>query len=225
MKIAIVQPNFFPFKAYYDLAGRVDRFIFLDDTRYNNKSWVNKTVINLNSKNYYFRVPLDHDPSELVLTKDVRPKNKSWKNKFLKLIKVQYKRSPNFDVLYPILKEIINIPTECFAHMSAYSVFRLAHSVLGAKTHFTFSSIKYEKVKLSYQDKIFHICKKEKAKTLYTFAGNRGSFDERKFTTGGIGISYFNSYSSNYSFIDEIMHNHSYRDILEKECNLLQDET
>ena len=106
MKIAIVQPNFFPFKAYYDLAGRVDRFIYLDDTRYNNKSRVNKTVINLNSKNYYFRVPLDHDPSELVLTKDVRPKNKSWKNKFLKLIKVQYKRSPNFDVLYPILKEI-----------------------------------------------------------------------------------------------------------------------
>lgn len=224
MKIAIIQPNFFPFKAYYDLAEKVDKFIFLDDTRYNNKSWINKTMINMNSKNYYFRIPLDHDPSSAVLTKDVKPKNRDWKNKFLRIIKAQYKRSPNFDVLYPIIKEIINIPADCFAHISAYSVFRLASSILETKTNFTFSSIQYGNVKLSYHEKIIYICKKEKAKTFYTFASNRGVYDERKFLTNGIAISYFKSYSNNYSFIDEIMYNHSYRDILEKECNLLQDE-
>jgi len=224
MKLAVVQPNFFPFKAYYDLAKRVDKFIFLDDTPYNNKSWVNKTILNLNSKDYYFRVPLKHNPKDMILTKDIKPKSQSWKKKFLKIIKVQYKRSPNFDVMYPLVKEIINIPTECFAHTSAYSVFRLAHSILDSKAKFTFSSMGYSKVKVSFYEKILYICKKEKATMLYTFAGTRGSFDEKKFTNNGIGVSYFTSYSKNYSIIDEIMNNYSYRDILVKECNLLQDE-
>ena len=224
MKLAVIQPNFFPFKAYYDLAKRVDKFIFLDDTPYNNKSWVNKTILNLNSKNYYFRIPLEHNPQNMILTGDIKPKSQNWKKKFLKIVKVQYKRSLNFSVAYPLLKEIINIPTERFAHTSAYSVFRIAHSIFGSKAQFTFSSLKYSKVKLSFYEKILHICKKEKANTLYTFAGTRGSFDEKKFTNNNVGVSYFTSYSKNYSVIDEIMNDYSYRDILIKECNLLQDE-
>ena len=124
MKIAIIQPNFFPFKAYYDLAKRVDRFIFLDDIPYNNKSWVNKALFRLNSKNYYFRVPMEYDSDSTIITKDLKTKNDKWKNKFSKIIKVQYKNAPNFKFLYPILNEIINIPTDVFAHTAAYSVFR-----------------------------------------------------------------------------------------------------
>lgn len=225
MKLAIVQPNFFPFKAYYDLAKRVDKFIFLDDTPYNNKSWVNKTLIKIGKKNYYFRIPLEYDPNSVTLTKDLNPKNDKWKKKFLKLIKVQYKKSPNFNLVFPILKEIINIPSECLAHTSSYSVFRIASTICSANCQFTFSSIKYKNVKISYWDKILHICKKEKATSFYTFSSNKKAFDERKFFTNDINISFFTSHYDRFSIIDHLMTSHSYRPILEKECNLLQDET
>ena len=149
MKIAIVQPNFFPFKAYYDLAGRVDKFIFLDDTPYNNKSWVNKTLLKLNSKNNYFRVPMEYDDQSTILTNQLKPKSLAWKKKFLKLIKVQYKRSVNFKFFYPLLQEIVDIPAENFAHMSSYSVFRISHSILESKTKINFSSTNYSRVKKS----------------------------------------------------------------------------
>ena len=200
MKIAIIQPNFFPFKAYYDLAKRVDRFIFLDDIPYNNKSWVNKALFRLNSKNYYFRVPMEYDSDSTIITKDLKTKNDKWKNKFSKIIKVQYKNDPNIKFLYPILNEIINIPTDVFAHTAAYSVFRLSHSIFQSKASFTFSSLDYQNVKIPYYDKILHICKKEKASTFYTFTKSRGMFDERKFFANNIGISFFTSYS--YSLDD-----------------------
>ena len=224
MKIAIIQPNFFPFKAYYDLATRVDKFIFLDDTPHNNKSWVNKALFRLNSKNYYFRVPMEYDINSTIITKDLKTKNDKWKNKFLKIIKLQYKYAPNFKFLYPLLNEIINIPTDVFAHTSAYSVFRLSHSIFQSKASFTFSSLEYQNVKTPYYDKILHICKKEKASTFYTFTKSRGAFDEKKFLENDIGVSFFTSYSNHYSVIDELMSSYSYTKILEKECNLLQHE-
>jgi len=225
MKIAIIQPNFFPFKAYYDLAKRVDRFIFLDDTPYNTKSWVNKTLFRLSSKDYYFRVPMEYDNNSTTITKDLETKNDKWKNKFLKIIKIQYGNTPNFKFLYPILNEIINIPTDVFAHISAYSVFRLSHSIFESKANFTFSSLNYQNIKMPHYDKILYICKKENASTFYTFSKSRGSFDERKFFENNIGVSFFTSYSNHYSVLDELMTSDSYKEILKKECNLLQDET
>ena len=225
MKIAIIQPNFFPLRSYYDLAKRVDKFIFLDDALYNNKSWVNKTTLKLHNRNYYFRIPLeDCDPDLRRTTKDVTPKSNNWKKKFLKIIKVQYKNSSNFDFLFPIIKEIINIPSNCLAHTSAYSVFRLSQSIFESKSKFTFSSIKYENVKLSYYDKILHICKKERASTLYTFPTKTNQLDVQKFARYDIGVSFFTSYANNLSIIDYLMTNDSYKEILKKECNLLQDE-
>tara|TARA_Y100000310_G_scaffold254_1_gene355 strand:- start:32535 stop:33176 length:642 start_codon:yes stop_codon:yes gene_type:complete len=212
MKIAVIQPNFFPFKAYYDLAQRVDKLIFLDDTFYNNKHWVNKTILKLNSSNYYFRIPVDHVDGSSVLVKDIKAKDNKWKKKFLKFVKVQYKNSINFNSVFPTIEEIVNLPTDSVAHIAAYSVFRFS-SLLGFKTEFSLSSIKYGNIKRSMSEKILQICKKEKAKTYYTLMKNRGTFDERKFLSSGIRVSFFTSYSEKYSIIDDLMTNHSYTNL------------
>ena len=183
MKLAIVQPNFFPYKAYYDLAERVDKFIFLDDFNYSPKNWVNKTIIKLNSSKFYFRVPVDYKENTATLTKDVKIKGDQWKKKFLKFTKTQYRSCPNFNLVFPILKEVIELPSE--------NIFDI--------------SIKHGCVKKSYHDKIFEICQREKASTYYTSARNRGEFDERKFLRANIKISYFTSYENNYSIIDSLM--------------------
>tara|TARA_Y100000588_G_scaffold395138_1_gene520361 strand:+ start:7124 stop:7801 length:678 start_codon:yes stop_codon:yes gene_type:complete len=215
VKLAIVQPNFFPYKSYYDLAKKVDKFIFLDDTNYNSKNWVNKTLIKLNSSNYYFRIPVDYKEGKFVPTKEIKFKNDKWKNKFLKLIRVQYKNEINFNLVYPLLEEIINLPIDNVCHISAYSVFRICDQ-LNFGTEFTFSSISHGNIKGKYHDKIVEIAKKEKADTYYTFARHKGEFNESKFLKTNIKISYFTSYSSNFSIIDDIMSNPIYTDFLKK---------
>ena len=48
MTLAIMQPYIFPYIGYYQLAGAVDKFVFLDDVNYINKGWINRNNIIIN---------------------------------------------------------------------------------------------------------------------------------------------------------------------------------
>ena len=219
MKLAILQPNFFPYKSYYDLAQRVDKVIFLDDVYYNNKSWVNKTLLKIKSKDFYFRIPIGNEKSTNI--KDVKVKSDKWKKNFLKMIKLEYKHCPNFSLVLPIIQEVVDLPTDNVSHISAYSIFKIC-SLLGANTKFAFSSTDYGNVKASIENKILNICKKEHATTYYSLYKNPSNTE--KFLRINIKVSNFVSYDGRCSMIEDLMTNHSYHHLLKKECNLSQDE-
>jgi len=101
------------------------------------------------------------------------------------------------------------------AHIAAYSVFRISDA-FGFNTKFSFSSVEHGNINARLNEKILQICKKEKAKTYYTLMKNRGSFNEMNFLKNDIRISYFTSYSENYSIINDLMTNHSYTALLQK---------
>ena len=189
--------------------------MFLDDTNYNSKNWVNKTLIKLNASNYYFRIPVDYKEGKFVSTKEIQSKDEKWKKKFLKLIRVQYKNEINFNLVYPIVEEIINLPVDSVCHTSAYSIFRICDQ-LNFNTKFTFSSIAHGNIRGKYHDKIIEIAKKEKADVYYTFARHKGEFDEDRFSKADIRLSYFSSYSGNFSIIDDLMSNPAYTEFLKK---------
>ncbi|MEG2816416.1 MAG: WbqC family protein [Comamonas sp.] len=56
MKLAIMQPYFFPYVGYYQLVNLVDKFIFLDDVNYKNGGWINRNKI-LTSVGEIFHYP------------------------------------------------------------------------------------------------------------------------------------------------------------------------
>ncbi len=213
MKVAVLQPNFFPFKSYYDLVEKVDKVIFLDDVPYNNKSWANKTILKINSKDFYCRVPVNNN-EEKILIKDIKIKSDKWKKSFLKMIRLQYRNTPNFPMVFSIIKEIINLPTDQMAHIAAYSVFRIAN-ILNSKTDFSFSSINHGSIKGSAESKILNICKKEKADTYYTLY--KDSIDEKLFLRNNVKVSRFISYHGKSSLLDDLMTNQSYGHLLKKE--------
>lgn len=50
MKVAIMQPYFFPYIGYWQLINAVDKFVIYDDVNYINRGWVNRNNILLNGK-------------------------------------------------------------------------------------------------------------------------------------------------------------------------------
>ena len=42
MKIAIMQPYFFPYIGYWQLINEVDHFVIFDDVNYRNRSFINR---------------------------------------------------------------------------------------------------------------------------------------------------------------------------------------
>ena len=45
MRIAVMQPYFFPYYGYIELANAVDKFVFLDDVTFIKKGWIHRNKI------------------------------------------------------------------------------------------------------------------------------------------------------------------------------------
>tara|TARA_Y100000593_G_scaffold33009_1_gene64940 strand:+ start:51 stop:698 length:648 start_codon:yes stop_codon:yes gene_type:complete len=192
MKITVLQPNFFPFKSYFDLISKVDKVIFSDDTLYNSKTWVNKTILKRGKKRFIFKVNLDSEDENKLIC-DLNIDSKNWKRNFLKMLAKEYKNSKNFEKVFPILKEIVNLPVENMSQVSAYSIFRISQEFFNYKGEFLLSSKKYKNLQGSFRNRIIEICRKEGAKQFYTFSMYRSTFDSNFFVKNRVSISYFDS--------------------------------
>ena len=58
MKLAIMQPYFFPYLGYFQLINAVDKFVVLDDVNYINKGWINRNRILINGHATFMTLPL-----------------------------------------------------------------------------------------------------------------------------------------------------------------------
>jgi len=204
MKITVLQPNLFPFKSYLDIVGKVDKVIFADDTYYNKKSWVNKTVLKKNGKKIVFRIPVEDGAGDKKIC-DLAVSLSNWRRNLLKIIASEYKESPNFGKVFPVIKEIVKLPSDNISHIAAYSVFRISE-LLGMKTKFCLSSVAYKNTEGSFYKKIIKICKKEHSKEFVTFAMYRDTFKSDFFVKNQIKIGYYSSANeSNYSIVDQLM--------------------
>ncbi|MDD3860306.1 MAG: WbqC family protein [Bacteroidales bacterium] len=53
MKIAIMQPYFFPYIGYFQLIHAVDKFVFCDDVNYIKSGWINRNGILIKNQLQY----------------------------------------------------------------------------------------------------------------------------------------------------------------------------
>ena len=97
MKLAIMQPYFFPYIGYWQLINSVDTFIIYDNLNFIKEKWVNRNrLLAINGEPFYFRVPL-LDKSSYKKIKDISIDfHQKWKRKILDSIYFNYKRSAFF---------------------------------------------------------------------------------------------------------------------------------
>jgi len=57
MRVAIMQPYFFPYLGYFQLFTAVDLFVFLDDVQFPKASWVPRNRILVNSSPHWLTLP------------------------------------------------------------------------------------------------------------------------------------------------------------------------
>lgn len=90
MKVAIHQPEHFPYMGFFNKMESADLFIILDDVQYTKNNWQNRNrFLNTNKVEEFFTVQLEKDPHKKLI-KDVLTVNGPWRNKNPKKIKQNF---------------------------------------------------------------------------------------------------------------------------------------
>jgi hypothetical protein len=108
MKIAIMQPYFFPYIGYFQLMNAVDEFIIYDNIKFTKKGWINRNRILVNGKSSYISIPVKKD-SDYLNVKE-RYIAESWSNerrKLLNRISDSYRKAPYFDLIFTTIQKSV----------------------------------------------------------------------------------------------------------------------
>ncbi len=221
MKVAIMQPYFFPYIGYFQLINSIDIFVFLDNVNYMKKSWINRNYILLNGQKHLLTIPCQSvSQNKEINLIQVDNENKAYKN-ILKTIEVAYrKKASYYDSVFPIINNLVSSYSGNIAGLSMESVVSTCR-YLGINTKFLVASEDLsENTDLGRSERMISICKTLGANELINAIGGIDIYDRKVFDEHGIQLSFIRmsknlSYSqgkdqpfiSNLSIIDVMMFN------------------
>ncbi|EAU5528320.1 WbqC family protein [Salmonella enterica] len=106
MKIGIMQPYFFPYIGYFQLANAVDKFVIYDDIQYSKNGWIQRNRLLVNGQSSTFSISLKKDSDYLDIVEREISDNFD-RAKLCRQIKGGYNKSAHFKEIYPIIERIV----------------------------------------------------------------------------------------------------------------------
>lgn len=208
-----MQPYFFPYLGYYQLAHSSENFIFLDDANYIKQGYINKNSIILNRKAQNFSIPVKNISSFRKINEHVYIDDFS---KFLKMIELAYKNSIFFQQAMPIIEAVALDKTLNVAEKNAKSLISV-FSYLNLERSFFFSSEIDAGREKKGQDRVIEICKIIGISKYRNSIGGKEIYDPNAFQKENIELKFIKSinkpysqgkheFIANLSIIDLLMH-------------------
>lgn len=199
MKLAIMQPYFYPYIGYFQLMNFADVFVVYDDIQYVKQSWINRNRILVNGAPSYISVPLKKDSDYL----DVRERSLAvtWEKDRLKLIqklKGVYSKAPFFKENFEPLKQAItNGETNLFKFL--FENLLVVKKLLNIQTKLVVSSEIGEFTALQSQDKVMAICEALGATSYLNPIGGVDLYDKNEFARNGVELCFLKSRPFEYA--------------------------
>jgi hypothetical protein len=171
MKLAIMQPYFFPYLGYCQLIHASDKFVFYDDVNYIKGGWINRNRMLLNGETRFFTVPL-HGASSFVQISEVKidEQNPRWRGKMLDTFRMAYRHASHRDIGMSLLEEVLASRCERIGDLARASVNSVL-KYLGLIRDLVPSSNIYGNQDLKAQERILSICGKEHADVYINLLG------------------------------------------------------
>ena len=109
MRVAIMQPYFFPYLGYFDLLHNVDLFIIYDTVQYIRRGWIHRNRILHQRKSgwQYIIVPIEQTPQKTSI-RDVRiKKSHPWQEHILSQLEHYRKTAPHAERISHFVKDCL----------------------------------------------------------------------------------------------------------------------
>lgn len=213
MKVAVMQPYFFPYIGYWQLINEADLFVIYDDANYFSRGFINRNYILQNQK-----------PQRLTLELSMASQNKKINEifirdnsiKLLKTLNHAYRRkAPFFDEAYELIKRLMLYPEKNLAKYLSHTIQELS-LIFQFQTQFLLSSSLELPSDIRGEMRIIKICKLINATSYINLPGGQSLYNVETFENNGLILSFIKpdespydqkqaSFISSLSIIDRLM--------------------
>lgn len=197
MKLAIMQPYFFPYLGYFQLINAVDKFVFYDDVNYIKGGWINRNNIIQNNEKKLLTLNLIASSTNKDIN-EIYVGNRN--SKMLKTIKQAYSKAPFFEVVFPIVDEILSSCSSpvLISEIAGQSIIKVAE-YLNIKTVFEYSSEMYSDTKgMDKAMRLIEICKRNNADDYINAVGGANIYSNFFFTKNNINLFFIKNQLNEY---------------------------
>ena len=222
MRLAIMQPYFFPYIGYLSLIAASDKFILFDTAQYIRHGWVNRNRVLKPSKDdwQYITIPLEKHQRQTPIS-EINVRKDGWEQKMLAQLQHYRKKSKYYAETIAIVEETLlsDYPDARIIHRIAKSLELVCQYIELPLNLSTFSEMDLEIDAATAPDEwALNICKALGASQYVNPEGGLDFFDVNKYENASVAISFIsnnlstypqpnNQFVSGLSIIDVLMSN------------------
>ncbi len=204
MKLAIMQPYFFPYIGYFQLINAVETFIVYDNVQFTKKGWFNRNRLLFNNKIEYFTINIAKDSDYLdVCDRKISPFYfEKEMPKILRKIKLNYSKAKYFNEAYPIVKKCFEYQNENLFEYIYNSLLNIL-DYLNIKTNLIRSSNLPLNHNLKNKYRVFDIYKNQKADCYINPFGGHSLYDKKEFEENDVNLMFLEHSLPKYQQLDD----------------------
>ena len=214
MKVAIMQPYFFPYIGYWQLINMANTFVIYDDVNYIKRGFINRNYLLQNQQLQLFTLELISASQNKNINAILIGSNTS---KILRTIKHNYTKAPHFDIVYPLIENIFCSNEKNLSQFLGNSLEKISE-FLEINTDFLYSSNINNDKSLQAQDRLIEMSQLLGTTDYINTIGGIELYNKDDFRKAGINLSfiktknieykqYKNEFVQNLSIIDVMMFN------------------
>jgi hypothetical protein len=188
MKVAVMQPYFFPYIGYFQLINAVDLFIVYDNIKYTKKGWISRNRMLQQGKAVAFSLALKRGSDFL----DVRDRELAAdfdRGRLLNQIREAYRRAPYFAQAFPVVEQVLQYGDRNLFRFLHNSILKTCE-YLGIGTAIAKSSDIQIDQSLKHQDKVIALCERVGAGLYVNAIGGTELYSREDFQSRGIELKF-----------------------------------
>lgn len=210
MRIAIMQPYFFPYLGYFQAMHAVDKYILHDRLHYIKEGFVHRNrYLTVGGDVKFFNIAI-RKKSSYSLIGDVRVADHvPWRGKIKEQLKQNYRRAPFFEKVFPLVEKVVDADTDFLAEINAKSI-AMVRDYLGIPCELIPNAENYMDVEAQLQSiyagelggqfeiekkamRMMMVCQKENARIFINAIGGRDLYDPDQFRSRGVDLYFVQS--------------------------------
>lgn len=212
-KVAVLQPNYIPWKGYFDIIHDVDEFIFYIDVQYTKNDWRNRNQIMVNNERIWLTIPVGSNEHRQIF--EVVMSDKKWQKKHYATLEMAYHKSPYWNRYKDFIEYVyLEKKWDSLYELDRFLIEKISNDYLRCNTVFS-DSFDYESHGVK-SEKLLSLLRSAQTEIYVSGSAAKDYINEAEYKENGITVIWknYDGYPEYPQMSSEFSHNVTVLDLL-----------